>query len=115
LFRSHKERQSALKPKGLFVADSTVSNIDGNKGLENLIEETENINEYFPLQEKKDGTFNSHSKKRVLSEEMFKHYSLYVMEKFKTATDEIYDGQTISNTIDTKGGLQCQICDCKTD
>lgn len=110
---AHKERQSALKPKGLFVADSTVSNIDGNKGLENLIEETENINEYFPLQEKKDGTFNSHSKKRVLSEEMFKHYSLYVMEKFKTATDEIYDGHTLANPIDTNGGLPCQFCDFK--
>ena len=110
---AQKERQNALKPKGLFVADDNTSNIDGNRGLENLITDTEYINEYFPLQEKKDGTFTSHAKKRVLSEEMFKHYSEYVMEKFKTATDEIYDGNTLANPIDTNGGLPCQFCDFK--
>lgn len=110
---AYKERQNALKPKGLFVADGTASNIDGNRGLENLITETENINEYFPLKEKKDGTFDNHSKRRVLSEEIFAHYSAYVMEKFKTATDEIYDGNTLANPIDTNGGLPCQFCDFK--
>ena len=110
---AEKERQSALKPKGLFVAEEHTASIDGNRGLESLITETENINEYFPLLEKKDGTFNSHSKKRVMSPEMFKHYSDYVMEKFKTATDEIYDGNTLANPIDTNGGLPCQFCDFK--
>lgn len=110
---AQKERQSALKPKGLFVADDNTINIDGNRGLENLITDTEYINEYFPLQEKKDGTFNSHSKKRVLSSAMFKHYSDYVMEKFKTATDEIYEGNTLANPIDTNGSLPCQFCDFK--
>lgn len=110
---AEKERQSAMKPKGLFVADDNTSSIDGNKGLENLITDTEYINEYFPLQEKKDGTFNNYSKKRVMSSEMFKHYSEYVMEKFKTATDEIYDGNTLANPLEINGGLPCQFCDFK--
>lgn len=110
---ANKERQNALKPKGLFVADESTHSIDGNKGLENLIIEQENINQYFQLKEKKDGTFDSHSQKRVLSSAMFKHYSEYVMDKFKTATDEIYEGNTLANPLETNGVLPCQFCDFK--
>ncbi|HJG32956.1 MAG TPA: PD-(D/E)XK nuclease family protein [Jeotgalicoccus aerolatus] len=108
-----KERRSALKPKGLFVGDDNASQIDGNSGLMKLISDSENINDYYPLKEKKDGTFDSYSQKRVMSSTMFEHYSNYVMNKFKTATDEIYDGNTLANPIDTNGGLPCRFCDFK--
>lgn len=110
---AEKERQKAMRPKGLFVGDDSGIQLDGNEGLENMIRDTEIINEYFPLKEKKNQTFDSHSQKRVMTSEMFEHYSKYVMTQFKTATDEIYAGKTLANPLDTKGVLPCKFCDFK--
>lgn len=109
-----KMRQREMRSKGLFVTDDNTFSIDGNEGLENLLIDQEYINDYFPLNEKKDGTFDVHSQKRILSLDMFKHYSNYVMDQFRTATDEIYEGHNLANPIENNiGALPCQYCDFK--
>ena len=82
------KRTSALKPKGLFVGDDNASQIDGNSGLMKLISDSEILMTTIRSREKKTVLLTV-IHKRVMSSTMFEHYSNYVMNKFKTATDEI--------------------------
>src|SRR5699024_5419328 len=87
-----KERRKEHRPKGLFVLEEET--LQGNVGLENMIDEDQ-LSTFLPLKEKKDGTLDKNSARRVMTPSMFKHYLSYVMKQFETATDDIYQGNTL--------------------
>ena len=103
-------KQNKLRPDGLFVIDG--SDISSNTGMDHMLEE-EKLSEFLPLKLKKDGTLDKNSLKRTMSRDMFKHYSNFVMEQFKTATDEIYAGHTLANPLEHNNRLPCEFCDFK--
>ncbi|WP_026867388.1 PD-(D/E)XK nuclease family protein [Jeotgalicoccus marinus] len=105
-----KLKQNKLRPDGLFVIDG--NDLSSNTGMDHMIEE-EKLSEYLPLKLKKDGSLDKNSAKRTMSSEMFAHYSNFVMEQFKTATDEIYSGRTLANPLEHNNRLPCAFCDFK--
>lgn len=105
-----KERRKEHRPKGLFVLEEET--LQGNVGLENMIDEDQ-LSTFLPLKEKKDGTLDKNSARRVMTPSMFKHYLSYVMKQFETATDDIYQGNTLANPMETSNGLPCRFCDFK--
>ena len=114
-----KEQNKQLRPDGAFINEHPSFNeyLDGTSvGLSGLLSDFENYTEYgeyYPITVSAKGKIHARTKGRYFSPALFSHYANYVMELYKTVTDDIYSGANKVNPMATNDVLPCNFCDFK--
>ena len=114
-----KEQNRQLKPDGAFINEHPSFNeyLDetsvGLAGLLRDLDDYTEYGEYYPITVSKKGKINARTKGRYFSPALFSHYADYVMELYKTVTDDIYSGANKVNPMAVNDVLPCNFCDFK--
>jgi ATP-dependent helicase/nuclease subunit B len=116
-----EDRLKAMRPDGAFINEHPEYDreIDesstGLTGLLSDLEDLRSYSTYFPITVSKNGKINSRTKGRYFSPALFEAYSQYVLQKYREATDEIYEGANQVNPMEgANGTLPCSFCDFKS-